>query len=169
MRACSRAFGSTTSRETKYKNFPPLCARYSVARATSRVRLRSFWRDFTAVMVKGMPVETVWIGRLSSKSEGFRLVNPAMDSAEWVAPNVGFFCVISPNIGSPSDCSKRTGTVPTLSSKRTSLAPVCRCNTYAVPSVGCPAKGSSSWTVKIRTRTPRSFSAAVTAVAFSTS
>src|SRR5215469_18257117 len=30
----------------------------------------------------------------------------------------------------------------------------------AVPSVGCPAKGSSSFTVKIRTRTPRSRSLA---------
>ena len=54
----------------------------------------------------------------------------------------------------PSRCSKRTGTLPTLRSSTISPARECWRRYQAVPSVGCPANGSSSLTVKIRTFTP---------------
>src|SRR5713101_4740246 len=50
--------------------------------------------------------------------------------------------------------------VPTLRSSLIWLAPESPRSANAVPSVGWPANGSSSWTVKMRTRTPRSRSVA---------
>ena len=50
--------------------------------------------------------------------------------------------------------------MPTFNSSGTSAAPDCPRNTNAVPSVGCPANGNSSCTVKMRTRVPRALSAA---------
>ena len=73
-------------------------------------------------------------------------------------PNVGSICVISPNAGLPSASSKRTGTLPTFRSSTTSRALLSPRSANAVPSVGCPANGNSSCTVKIRTLTPCSCS-----------
>ena len=102
-------------------------------------------------MVNGIPVEIVWIGREGSMSPSRRLVARTTVSRSWMRPNLGSACVISPKTGSPALSSKRTGTLPTFSSRATSAAPVEPRKAKAVPSVGCPANGNSSCTVKIRT------------------
>src|ERR1700722_6499746 len=73
-------------------------------------------------------------------------------------PNVGSICVISPNEGLPSASSKSTGTLPTFKSSTTSRALLSPRSANAVPSVGCPANGNSSCTVKNRPLTPCSCS-----------
>src|SRR5215831_18148022 len=102
-------------------------------------------------MVNGIPVETVSIGKEGSKSSACRPVARATDSRSCWAPNTGSTCVISPNVGCPEASSKRTGTFPTFSSSVTSLVLFLFCKANAVPSVGCPANGNSSCTVKILT------------------
>src|SRR6266702_1892524 len=64
----------------------------------------------------------------------------------------------TPTTSSPP--SKATGTCPAPSSSTTSGAPDVPRKTVAVARVGCPAKGSSSSTVKMRTRVESSYGAA---------
>src|ERR1700676_875759 len=94
------------------------------------------------------------MGNESSKSCTLSPVACATASRSCWIPNVGSICVISPNAGAPALSSKCTGTLPTFNSNVTQLAPLWPRNANAVPSVGCPAKGNSSSTVKMRTRTP---------------
>ena len=117
-------------------------------------------RPRSGTMVNGSPVEMVWMGSEGSMSPSRRLVARTTVSRSCAGPNLGSAWVISPKTGCPDFSSKRTGTLPTLSSRATSRVPVEPRNWKAVPSVGWPAKGNSSCTVKIRTRTPRSRSLA---------
>ena len=101
------------------------------------------------------------MGSESSRSVFSRPVTLATISCSCTVPNFGSTWVISPKPGWPGPSSNRTGTVPTFKLSLTSRAPFDPRSTNAVPSVGCPANGNSSWTVKIRTRTPRSRSTVV--------
>lgn len=53
----------------------------------------------SGAMVKGTPVETVWMGAESSKSAAVSPVRRATAAASWMAPKTGFCCVISPKRG----------------------------------------------------------------------
>ena len=101
-------------------------------------------------------MDTVSTGSDGSRSSTLSPIAFATAARSCCAINCGSTCVISPNEGCPCRSSKRTGTTPTFNSSRTSEAPLDPRSTNAVPSVGWPANGSSSATVKMRTRIPRS-------------
>src|SRR6266849_10313534 len=87
-------------------------------------------------MVKGTPVETVWMGREGSTSFSAKPAASTTALRSCSGPNSGSTWVISPNTGCPGPSSKRTGTLPTLRSSTISLAPLEPRNANAVPSVG---------------------------------
>ena len=62
-------------------------------------------------------------------------------------------CGIQPKTIREPSRSSRTGTTPAPVSSRSRRAAAARASTNAVPSIGCPANGSSSAGVKIRIRT----------------
>ncbi len=106
-------------------------------------------------MVNGMPVEMVWMGRFSSSSESGkseRLRNPRvlMRFAELR------LCLAHLAEEPAVAHLKADGHPPDIQVQARSRIARGRCcfKYHAVPSVGCPAKGSSSSTVKMRTRTP---------------
>jgi len=82
-RSCGRGDG-LSDRQFRGKQstgtFPPLRARYSAARSRSSRSLCAVSSEARATMVKGMPVETVWIGAESSKSVALRFVRAAMSA-----------------------------------------------------------------------------------------
>ena len=110
-------------------------------------------------MVKGIPVETVWIGAEPSKSAALKVRRRAIavrhrGSRRTPDSSASFRRMPAPT---GSVCVKRTGTVPTFRSSRISAAPLCPAERKRCPAWDVRRMGSSSCTVKIRTRTPRVF------------
>src|SRR5258708_40028817 len=70
--------------------------------------------DLIGVTVNATPVETVWMGKDSSKSWGRNPVARATASRSCCSRKVGSICVISPNAGARVPSSKSTGTMPTF-------------------------------------------------------
>ena len=105
-------------------------------------------------MVNGIPVETVWMGRLSSSSPEPECRDTGDDimrmrRAELAArPDASRRRAVHRAVQSAPEL------LPTFKSSTISSALDCWRKYQAVPSVGCPAKGSSSLTVKMRTLWP---------------
>src|SRR5712692_2510760 len=113
-------------------------------------------RSFSAMYRNSTPVLATCSGTSGTRSLSWSPMLSAM-RPRWpiTSPNVSGGWVIQ-NVIPVGVRSPRTGTGPTLSSSVNLSAPPktrpCVARTHAVPTVGCPAKGSSVPGVKMRTR-----------------